>query len=117
MQIQHRIVGEVAIIDLNGRLALGDGDELLRDKVKGLIQQGENRLVLNLTDVPYMNSTGLSAIVGTYTTARKRGGDLKLLHPAKRVKDLLIISGLSTVLGVFDSEEDAVRSFPPSAGV
>jgi len=115
MQIQHRIVGDVAILDLNGELKLGD-EGLLRDEVNRLILQGQKRLVLNLTDVPYMNSTGLSAIVGTYTTARKRGGDLKLLHPAKRVKDLLIISGLSTVLGVFDSEEDAVRSFPPSAG-
>ena len=117
MQIRHRIVGEVAIIDLNGRLALGDGDELLRDKVKGLIQQGENRLVLNLTDVPYMDSTGLGALIYSYTTAVNHGGNLKLLRPTNRVKELLIITKIYKVIETFDSEEDAVRSFPPSAGV
>ena len=116
MRIQQRMVGDVAIIDLTGRLMLREGDELLRDKVKSLIQQGQKRFVLNLADVPYMDSTGLGTIVRAYTTALSHGGGLKLLRPTKRVKDLLIITRLSTILGVFESEEDAVRSFSPSAG-
>ena len=116
MRIQQRMVGDVAIIDLTGRLMLREGDELLRDKVKSLIQQGQKRFVLNLADVPYMDSAGLGEVVCTYTTALKQGGDLKLLRPTKRVKDLLTITKLLTILGVFESEEDAVRSFPPSAG-
>jgi anti-sigma B factor antagonist len=116
MQIQQRMVGNVAIIDLTGRLMLGDGDELLRDKVKGLIQQGQKRLVLNLADVSYMDSAGLGEVVRTYTTALNHGGDLKLLRPTKRIQDLLIITKICTILEAFESEEDAVRSFPPSAG-
>ena len=116
MQIQHRMVGDVAIVDLNGRLMLGDGDDLLRDKVDGLIQQGQKRLVLNLADVSYMDSTGLGTIVRTYTTALNQGGGLKLLRPTKRVKDLLTITKLLTILEAFESEESAVQSFPPSAG-
>jgi len=116
MRIQQRMVGDVAIIDLTGRLMLREGDELLRDKIKSLIQQGQKRFVLNLADVPYMDSAGLGEVVCTYTTALKQGGDLKLLRPTKHVKELLIITRLSTILGVFESEEDAVRSFSPSAG-
>ena len=116
MRIQQRMVGDVAIIDLTGRLMLREGDELLRDKVRSLIQQGQKRFVLNLADVPYMDSAGLGEVVCTYTTALKQGGDLKLLRPTKHVKELLIITRLSTILGVFESEEDAVRSFSPSAG-
>jgi len=116
MRIQQRLVGNVAIIDLTGRLMLREGDELLRDKVKSLIQQGQKRFVLNLADVPYMDSAGLGEVVCTYTTALKQGGDLKLLRPTKHVRDLLTITRLSTILGVFESEEDALRSFPPSAG-
>jgi len=117
MQIQHRMVGNVAIVDLNGRLMLGDGDDLLRDTVNGLIQHGQKRLVLNLADVPYMDSTGLGTIVRTYTTALNHGGGLKLLRPTQRVKELLTITKLLTILEAFESEEDAVRSFPPLAGV
>jgi anti-sigma B factor antagonist len=111
------MVGHVTIVDLNGRLMLGDGDDLLQDKVKGLIQQGQKRLVLNLADVPYMDSTGLGTIVRAYTTALSHGGGLKLLRPTRRVKDLLTITKLLTILEAFESEEDAVRSFPPSPGV
>jgi anti-sigma B factor antagonist len=117
MRIQHRMVGDVAIIDLNGKLTLGDGDELLRDKVNRLIQQGQKRLVLNLADVPYMDSAGLGEVVRTYTAALNHRGGLKLLRPTKRVQDLLIITKIWTILEAFESEEDAVRSFPPSAGV
>ena len=117
MRIQQRMVGDVVIIDLNGNLRLGDGDELLRDMVNRLIQQGQNRLVLNLADVSYMDSAGLGQIVRSYTTALNHGGALKLLRPTQRVKDLFIVTKLWNIFEVFESEEDAVRSFPPSAGV
>jgi anti-sigma B factor antagonist len=117
MRIQQRMVGEVAIIDLNGKLTLGDGDELLRDKVNRLIQQGQKKIVLNLADVPYMDSAGLGEVVRTYTTALNHGGGLKLLRPTKRVKDLFIITKIWTILEAFESEDDAIRSFPPSTGV
>jgi len=117
MQIQHRMVGEVAIIDLKGNFTLREGDELLPDEVKRLIQQGQKRFVLNLAGVPQLDSVGLSAVVRAYTTTMNRGGNLKLLHLTHRAKELLIITKLSKVIETFDSEEDAVRSFQPSAGV
>jgi anti-sigma B factor antagonist len=117
MRIQHRVVGEVAIIDLDGRLTLEDGCDLLRDTVNRLIQQGRAKIVLNLPNLPYVDSAGLGEIVRTYTSALHHGGGMKLLRPTKRVKDLLIITKIWPILEAFDSEEDAVRSFPTSAGV
>jgi anti-sigma B factor antagonist len=116
MRIQHRMVGDVAIIDLMGNLKLGDGVELLRGEVNRLIKQDQTWLVLNLAGVPYMDSTGLGEVVRTYTTALTHGGGLRLVRPTQRVRQLLIVARVYQVLGVFESEEDAVRSFPPSAG-
>lgn len=111
MQIEQRSVGDVTIIDLKGKLTLGEGDELLRDKVNSLIQQGMKKLVLNLADVPYIDSAGLGEIVRTYTTVSRQGGQLKLLSLTKRITDLLSITKLLTVFETFDNEHDAVRSF------
>ena len=111
MQIEQRTVGDVTIIDLKGKMTLGEGDELLRDKVNSLIQQGQKKIVLNLAEVPYIDSAGLGEIVRTYTTASKNGGSLKLLNLTKRIQDLLAITKLLTVFEVYDSEADAVKSF------
>ncbi len=111
MQIHQRSVGDVVIIDLNGKMTLGEGDELLRDKVNSLIQQGQKRLVLNLAEVPYIDSAGLGEIVRTYTTVSRQGGALKLLSLTKRIQDLLAITKLLTVFETFDSEADALKSF------
>jgi anti-sigma B factor antagonist len=111
MQIHQRSVGDVVIIDLNGKMTLGEGDELLRDKVNSLIQQGHKRLVLNLAEVPYIDSAGLGEIVRTYTTVSRQGGALKLLSLTKRIQDLLAITKLLTVFETFDAEADAVKSF------
>jgi anti-sigma B factor antagonist len=113
MQITERHVGDVTIIDLNGRLVLGDGDELLRDKVNSLVQQGHNQLIANLSDVGYMDSAGLGELVRCYTTVTRRGGALKLLGLTKRVSDLLAITKLLTVFDSYDSETEAVASFRP----
>jgi anti-sigma B factor antagonist len=113
MHIHERAFGDVTIIDVNGRMTLGEGQELLRDKVNSLIQQGKKNLVLNLAEVPYIDSAGLGEIVRTYTTVSHQGGALKLLNLTKRIQDLLAITKLLTVFETFDAEADAVGSFGP----
>ena len=105
------------ILDLKGKITLGEGDELLKDKVNSLVNQGQKKIVLNLADVPYIDSAGLGEIVRTYTTVSKNGGSLKLLNLTKRITDLLAITKLLTVFETFDAESDAVRSFSASAKV
>ena len=111
MHIEQRSVGDVTIIDLKGKMTLGEGDELLRDKVNSLIQQNLKKLVLNLAEVPYIDSAGLGEIVRTYTTVSRHGGQLKLLNLTKRIVDLLVITKLVQVFETYDSEKDALRSF------
>ncbi len=111
MQIDERIVGDVTVLDLKGKMTLGEGDELLKDKINSLVSQGHKKLVLNLEGVPYIDSAGLGEIVRTYTTVSRQGGKLKLLNLTKRIEDLLSITKLLTVFETFESEEDAVRSF------
>jgi anti-sigma B factor antagonist len=112
MQIEERTVSGVTILDLKGRLVLGDGDVLLKDKVHSLVNQGRSQILLNLADVPYVDSSGIGEIVSTQTTVGRGGGTLKLLNVTKRIHDLLVITKLVTVFESFDSEADAVRSFP-----
>ena len=111
----ERSAGDVTVLDLKGRMTMGEGDELLKDKVNSLILQGRKKLVLNLADVPYVDSAGLGVIVGTYTTIARQGGGLKLLKLTKRIEDLLAITKLLTVFETFDDEADAVRSFQAPA--
>jgi anti-sigma B factor antagonist len=117
MQIEERAVGDVVVLDLKGKITLGEGDELLKDKVNSLVNQGHRKIVLNLAAVPYIDSAGLGEIVRTYTTVSRQGGSLKLLNLTKRITDLLAITKLLTVFETFDSENDAVRSFTASAKV
>ena len=117
MQIEQRAVGDVTVLDVKGRVTIGEGDELLKDKVNSLLNQGLKKIVLNLADVPYVDSAGLGEIVRTYTTVSKQGGSLKLLNLTKRITDLLSITKMLTVFETFDSENDAVRSFSQSARV
>ena len=111
MHIEERVVGDAVVLDLKGKIALGDGDELLKDKVNSLLNQGRKKIVLNLADVPYIDSAGLGEIVRTYTTVSRQGGSLKLLSLTKRITDLLAITKLLTVFETFESESDAVQSF------
>jgi anti-sigma B factor antagonist len=117
MHIEERAVGDVMILDLKGKVTLGEGDELLKDKVNSLVNQGQKKIVLNLAEVPYIDSAGLGEIVRTYTTVSRQGGSLKLLNLTKRITDLLSITKLLTVFETFDSERDAVKSFSASANV
>jgi anti-sigma B factor antagonist len=111
MEIEERTSGDVKILDLQGRLTLGEGDELLKDKINSLLLQGYRKLILNLESVPYIDSAGLGEIVRTYTTVSRQGGNLKLLHLTKRIEDLLAITKLLTVFETYDSENEAVSSF------
>jgi anti-sigma B factor antagonist len=117
MQIEERAVGDVIVLDLKGKVTLGQGDELLKDKVNSLVNQGHRKIVLNLAGVPYVDSAGLGEIVRTYTTVSRQGGSMKLLNLTKRITDLLAITKLLTVFETFEVESDAVRSFSASAQV
>ena len=115
MTIQERASGSVTILDLNGKLVLGDGDTLLKDKIHSLVFQGRKQIVLNMGNVSFVDSTGLGALVATYVTAKNNSGHIKLVNLTKRLHDLLVISKLVNVFETFDSEDDAVRSFPTGA--
>ena len=111
MEIAERTVNEVTILDLKGKMTLGEGDELLKDKINSLLASGKKKLVLNLEGVPYIDSAGLGEIVRTYTTVSRQGGSLKLLNLTKRIEDLLSITKLLTVFETFDTEAEAISSF------
>jgi anti-sigma B factor antagonist len=111
MQIEERTVGEVTILDMKGKLVLGDGDTLLKDKLHSLVNQGRRQFILNLGDVPYMDSAGIGEVVRAHTTVSRAGGSLKLLNVTKRLHDLLVITKLLTVFDTFDDESEALRSF------
>ena len=112
MHISERTVGDVVIVDVSGKVTLGDGgDVVLKDKMQSLVQQGRKKVLLNLAEVSYVDSAGLGQIVQSYATIMKNGGSLKLLNVTKRIKDLLSITKLLTVFETFDSEAEAVSSF------
>ena len=117
MQIEERSVAGVVVLDVKGKITLGEGDELLKDKINSLVNQGRKQILLNLAGVPYIDSAGLGEIVRTYTTVSRQGGSLKLLNLTKRITDLLSITKLLTVFETFDTENEAVRSFSASAKV
>jgi anti-sigma B factor antagonist len=115
MQIDERTIGDVVVLDVKGRVQLGEGDEMLKDKVNSLLNQGRKKIVLNLAGVPYIDSAGLGEVVRTFTTVSRQGGQLKLLNLTKRITDLLAITKLLTVFDTYDSEQEAVQSFAASA--
>jgi anti-sigma B factor antagonist len=101
----------VAVVDLSGRITLGEGSALLRETIKGLAATGKKKIILNLADVDYIDSAGIGELVGAYTTVRNVDGELKLLNLTKRVKDLLQITKLVTVFDVQTEEWTAIHSF------
>jgi anti-sigma B factor antagonist len=116
MQISERTVGDVVIVDVSGKITLGEGgDVVLKDKMRSLVQQGHKKVLLNLGEVTYVDSAGLGEIVQCYATVTKNGGSLKLLNVTKRIKDLLSITKLLTVFECHDSEAQAVTSFSAPA--
>jgi len=101
----------VTVIDLSGRITLGEGSAMLREMVRDLLNKGQKRLVLNLADINYIDSSGIGELVSGFTTVRNNGGELKLLNLTKKVHDLLQITKLYTVFDVHSDEQKAVNSF------
>ncbi len=101
----------ITVVDLSGRITLGEGSATLRQIVRDLLEKGQKKIVLNLADVNYIDSSGIGEMVTGYTTARTHGGELKLLNLTKRVHDLLQITKLYTVFDVHDDEKKAAASF------
>lgn len=106
-----RQVDGITILDLSGRITLGDGSTMLREAIREMITKGEKKLLLNLGDVTYIDSSGIGELVSAYTAVRKEGGELKLLNLTKKVHDLLQITKLYTVFDVKDDEAAAISSF------
>src|SRR6185295_11417626 len=104
MQIEERVVNDVTILDLKGKITLGEGDEALKAKISALTTQNQKKILLNLEGVPYIDSAGLGEVVRTYTTVSRQGGQLKLVNLTKRITDLLSITKLLTVFETFESE-------------
>jgi anti-sigma B factor antagonist len=111
MKASTRQVDGVTILDLSGRITLGEGSVQLRDAVRDLLGKSSKKILLNLGDVNYIDSSGIGELVSAYTTVRNQGGDLKLLNLTKKVHDLLQITKLYTVFDIKDDEASAVASF------
>ena len=106
-----RQIGEVAIIDFSGKITLGEGSATLRKTIRELAEGGQKKIVLNLSDVDYIDSSGVGELVGSFTTVRNAGGELKLLNLTQKVHDVLHVTKLYTVFDIKDDEFTAVRSF------
>jgi anti-sigma B factor antagonist len=109
--MNNRQVGDVTVVDVSGRITLGEGSSELRDALRDLVAKGNKKILLNLGDVSYIDSSGIGELVSGFTSVSNQGGQLKLLNLTKRVKDLLQITKLYTVFEVHDDEAAAVRSF------
>jgi anti-sigma B factor antagonist len=107
----RREVGPITIIDLSGRIALGEGSALLRKTIRDLLEDGQTKILLNLGDVNYIDSSGIGELVSGFTAVRNRSGELKLLNLTKKVHDLLQITKLFTVFDVYSDESTAVHSY------
>ena len=111
LTIASREVEGVSILDLKGRITLGEGSVQIRDAVHEMVAKGQKKILLNLGDVNYVDSSGLGELVAAYTTAKNKGADLKLLNLIKKVHDLLQLTKLYTVFDVYDDENIAIGSF------
>jgi anti-sigma B factor antagonist len=111
MKIETRIVGDVHILDVSGKITLGEGTMAVRNTVRDILKTGSKKIVLNLGDVNYVDSSGIGELVSTYTTVTNQGGKLKLLNLHKKIHELLQITKLLTVFQVYDDEKAALASF------
>jgi len=111
MKATNRQVEGVAVVDMSGRITLGEGSVVLRDTIRDLIGKGQKKILLNLGDVTYIDSSGIGELVSAFTAVRREGGELKLLNLTKKVHDLLQITKLYTVFDIKDDETTAIKSF------
>ncbi|HEY4678806.1 MAG TPA: STAS domain-containing protein [Candidatus Angelobacter sp.] len=111
MKATNRQVDGVAVVDMSGRITLGEGSVVLRDTIRDLIGKGSKKILLNLGDVTYIDSSGIGELVSAFTAVRREGGELKLLNLTKKVHDLLQITKLYTVFDIKDDEATAIKAF------
>ena len=111
MKIDTRSVNGVTIVDLHGRVTIGEGSREVREKIRELLENGNKDILLNLVDVSYVDSAGIGELVSSYTTVTNQGGQFKLLNLTKKIRELLAITKLLTVFDSFDDETAAVGSF------
>jgi anti-sigma B factor antagonist len=111
MKATNRQVEGVSVVDMNGRITLGEGSVVLRDTIRDLIGKGQKKILLNLGDVTYIDSSGIGELVSAFTAVRREGGELKLLNLTKKVHDLLQITKLYTVFDIKDDEAAAIKAF------
>jgi anti-sigma B factor antagonist len=111
VEIQERQAGDVTILDMDGKITIGEGSTALRSAIRRLAEEGKKKILLNLERVGYMDSTGLGELIASYTTVSRDGGQLKLLQLSGKLQDLLVITKLLTVFDVYDTEADALSSF------
>jgi anti-sigma B factor antagonist len=111
MKIDSRMVGDIHFLDCSGKITLGEGTMSVRTAVGAILKNGGRKIVLNLSDVNYIDSAGVGELVSTYTTVVKHGGQLKLLNLTKKIRDVLAITRLLTVFSVYDSEPETITSF------
>jgi len=111
MKIEVRAVGDIRILDCSGKITLGEGTMAVRNTVRDLLKNDGKKIILNLADVNYIDSSGIGELVSTYTTVTNNGGQLKLLNLTKKSHELLAITKLLTVFQVFEDEQSAIASF------
>ena len=111
LNIRERQAGDVTILDLEGKITIGEGSVSLRSAIRRLIEEGKKKILLNLAGVSYVDSSGIGELVSSYTTINREGGQLKLLKLTQKIKDLLTITKLLTVFDVYDDESEALNSF------
>jgi anti-sigma B factor antagonist len=111
LNISERQVGDVTILDMDGKITIGEGSIALRTAIRRLLEEGKKKILLNLAKVGYIDSSGIGELVSSYTSIEKEGGQLKLLNLTQKLQDLLAITKLLTVFDVYESEEEALSSF------
>lgn len=111
MKINERQIADVTILDISGRLVLGEDTALLRNTIRDLISRGKKNILLNLGEVPYIDSSGIGELMGAFTTVAREGGEVKLLHLTKKVQQVLQVVKLLTVFDVFDDKAAALQAF------
>ncbi len=111
LNINERQAGDVTVLDMSGKITIGEGSVSLRSAIRRLLEEGKKRILLNLAGVSYVDSSGIGELVSSYTAINKEGGQLKLLNLTQKIQDLLTITKLLTVFDVYDNEAEALNSF------
>ena len=111
LEVKERQAGDVTILDCRGAVRIGEGSVALRNAIRRLVEEGKTKILLNLEDVNYIDSSGIGELIANYTTVTRDGGQLKLLNLTDKIQNLLVITKLLTVFDVYESEADALNSF------